>query len=147
MKIADVHAHALSFPLQNAPRRGAGQPVKKDMVLVKVTTEDGIVGWGEAHHALDPTIVAALVNQNLAPVVRGADAFAYEDLWQLLYTKQGQTHQDHCIGDTLQHPQTHAGNGIVSRTLMAEQADAGGKLCWHSLSMLNDMSDLSTGEP
>lgn len=92
MKIADVHARALSFPLENAPRRGAGQPVKKDMVLVRVTTEDGIVGWGEAHHALAPTIVAELVNQNLAPVVRGADAFAYEDLWQLLYTKQGQTH-------------------------------------------------------
>lgn len=92
MKIAAVHAVALSFPLHAAPRRGVGQPVKKDMVLVKVQTDSGIVGWGEAHHALAPTLVADLVNQNLAHVLRGADAFAYEDLWQLLYTKQGQTH-------------------------------------------------------
>ncbi len=92
MKITEIQATALSFPLHNAPRRGTGQPVKKDMVIVKVRTEDGIVGWGEAHHALAPTVVADLVNQNLAPVVRGADAFAFEDLWQLLYMKQGQTH-------------------------------------------------------
>jgi L-alanine-DL-glutamate epimerase-like enolase superfamily enzyme len=92
MKIAEIHATALSFPLHDAPRRGVGQPVKKDMVLVKVRTADGITGWGEAHHALAPTLVADLVNQNLAPLLRDADAFAYEDIWQRLYAKQGQTH-------------------------------------------------------
>jgi len=92
MRIVDVKATALSFPLKDAPRRGTGQPIKKDTVVVKVRTEDGIVGWGEAHHALAPTVVADIVNHNLAAIVKNADAFAFDDLWQLLYTKQGQTH-------------------------------------------------------
>ena len=92
MKITAVKATALSFPLHDAPRRGTGQPVKKDTVIVKVRTEDGIIGWGEAHHALAPTVVADIVNHNLASVVQGSDAFAFEDLWQTLYSKQGQTH-------------------------------------------------------
>ncbi|MFT5448444.1 MAG: D-galactarolactone cycloisomerase [Gammaproteobacteria bacterium] len=92
MKITDVEATALSFKLENAPRRGSGQPVKKDMVIVRVKTEDGIVGYGEAHHALAPTVVADIVNYNIAPIVVGQDAMAVEDIWQKVYVKQGQTH-------------------------------------------------------
>lgn len=92
MRIVEVKGIALSFKLENAPRRGSGQPVKKDMVLVRVKTEDGIVGYGEAHHALAPTVVADIVNYNLAPIVVGQDAMAVEDIWQKIYVKQGQTH-------------------------------------------------------
>jgi L-alanine-DL-glutamate epimerase-like enolase superfamily enzyme len=63
MRITEVKAFALSFKLDNAPRRGVGQPIKKDTVIVRVKTEDGITGYGEAHHALAPTLVAELVNQ------------------------------------------------------------------------------------
>jgi len=92
MKIVDVKGIALSFRLENAPRRGSGQPVKKDMVLIRVRTEDGITGYGEAHHALAPTVVADIVNHNLAPIVVGESAMAVEDIWQKIYVKQGQTH-------------------------------------------------------
>ena len=92
MKITEVKAFALSFKLENAPRRGVGQPIKKDMVAVRVKTEDGITGYGEAHHALAPTLVADIVNQNLAPVVVGSNAMEVEELWQRMYLKQGQTH-------------------------------------------------------
>ena len=92
MKITEVKAFALSFKLENAPRRGVGQPIKKDMVAVRVKTEDGITGYGEAHHALAPTLVADIVNQNLAPVVLGSNAMEVEELWQRMYLKQGQTH-------------------------------------------------------
>lgn len=92
MKITEVKAFALSFKLENAPRRGVGQPVKKDMVVVRVKTEDGITGYGEAHHALAPTLVADIVNENLAPVVLGGNAMEVEELWQRMYLKQGQTH-------------------------------------------------------
>ena len=44
MKITEVKAFALSFKLDNAPRRGVGQPIKKDTVIVRVKTEDGITG-------------------------------------------------------------------------------------------------------
>ena len=92
MKIVEVKGIALSFKLENAPRRGSGQPVKKDMVLIRVKTEDGITGYGEAHHALAPTVVADIVNHNLAPIVVGVSAMAVEDIWQKIYVKQGQTH-------------------------------------------------------
>jgi len=92
MKIVEVRGIALSFKLENAPRRGSGQPVKKDMVLIRVRTEDGITGYGEAHHALAPTVVADIVNHNLAPIVVGESAMAVEDIWQKIYVKQGQTH-------------------------------------------------------
>jgi L-alanine-DL-glutamate epimerase-like enolase superfamily enzyme len=92
MKIAEVKAFALSFKLENAPRRGTGQPIKKDLVVVRVRTTDGITGYGESHHALAPTVVADIVNHNLAPIVVGADAMEVEDIWQKVYTKQAQTH-------------------------------------------------------
>ena len=48
-------------------------------------TSDGIVGYGEAHHALAPTVVADLVNQSLAPLVVGQDALAVEHIWETMY--------------------------------------------------------------
>ena len=79
MKITEVEEFALSFKRENAPRRGVGQPIKKDTVIVRVKTEDGIVGYGEAHHALAPTLVADLVNQNLsALIVLGAHVKAHD---------------------------------------------------------------------
>jgi L-alanine-DL-glutamate epimerase-like enolase superfamily enzyme len=92
MKIVDVQGIALSFKLDNAPRRGSGQPVKKDMVVVRVRTDNGVTGYGEAHHALAPTVVADIVNNNLARIVVGQDLMSVEDIWQTIYVKQGQTH-------------------------------------------------------
>ncbi|GAA4325819.1 mandelate racemase/muconate lactonizing enzyme family protein [Pigmentiphaga soli] len=92
MKITEVKAFALSAPLTGMPRRGMGQPVKKDAVIVRVRTEDGVVGYGHAHDSLNPIAVAELVNANLAPIVQGADAMAVEDIWQAVYRRQGQTH-------------------------------------------------------
>lgn len=92
MKIVELKAFALSAPLKGMPRRGMGQPVKKDAVIVRVRTEDGIVGYGHAHDSLNPVVVAELVNANLAPIVVGADAMAVEDIWQQVYARQGQTH-------------------------------------------------------
>lgn len=92
MKIVEVKAIPLSSPLKNMPRRGMGQPVKKDAVIVRVRSEDGIVGYGHAHDSLNPIVTAELVNANLAPIVVGQDGMAVEDIWPLIYAKQGQTH-------------------------------------------------------
>lgn len=93
MKIADVKAIALSYDLRGKNvTLGTGTAIKRDCVVVRVQADDGIVGYGEAHHALAPTVVADLVNTSLAPVVTGQDPLAVEHLWQLMYSKQGQTH-------------------------------------------------------
>ena len=42
------------MPKENQVSLGIGTMTKRDCVMVKVTTEDGIVGWGESHHARAP---------------------------------------------------------------------------------------------
>ena len=53
MKITDINAFPISFkvPQGSGVRLGIGLAVKRDAVLIKVTTDEGIIGWGEAHHA------------------------------------------------------------------------------------------------
>lgn len=93
MKIKDVRAHALSFPFDSATLRfGLGDVVKRDLVLVEVELDNGVIGYGESHHALSPTAIAELINASLAPVVRGMDPFDSEAIWQRIYHHQVQTH-------------------------------------------------------
>lgn len=59
--VVEVKAVALSVDLRSVARKvtpGTGTAIKKDVVIVKVRTEDGIVGYGEAHHALAPPPLA-----------------------------------------------------------------------------------------
>jgi len=52
MRIADVRAFPTSFPVppEASVTLGIGRAVKRDSVVVKVTTDDGVIGWGESHH-------------------------------------------------------------------------------------------------
>lgn len=75
MKIRSVEAFPTSFPLPaGGPTLGIGRAVKRDAVMVKVMTEDGIVGWGESHHGRAHTAIAALINTTLRGLVQGHDA-------------------------------------------------------------------------
>ena len=53
---------------------GIGTMTKRDCVMVKVTTEDGLVGWGESHHARSPGSIGHLINTTLKGFVLGMDA-------------------------------------------------------------------------
>src|SRR3954467_9177545 len=76
MKITDVRAYPTSFPIAAANRvaLGIGTAVKRDAVVVKVTSDEGIVGWGEAHHGRAHTAVAKLIETTLRQLVLGMDA-------------------------------------------------------------------------
>ena len=67
LKIREIRAVPLSFrvPEGRVVRHGIGAAVKRDAVLVKVATECGVVGWGEAHHGRGPTSIADLINNTL----------------------------------------------------------------------------------
>ena len=56
MKIVDITAYPISFtvPPERRVTLGIGTATKRDCVIVKVTTEDGIVGWGESHAGRAP---------------------------------------------------------------------------------------------
>jgi len=76
MKITRVQAHPISFrvPEGQHVRLGIGRAVKRDAVLVKVDTDEGISGWGAAHHGRAPGAVAKLVDTTLRELVPGMDA-------------------------------------------------------------------------
>jgi len=57
---------------------------KRGAMLVEITTEDGITGWGEA---FGPPELTAPIVAWLAPLLVGQDAMAREALWQALYNR------------------------------------------------------------
>jgi L-alanine-DL-glutamate epimerase-like enolase superfamily enzyme len=60
-------------------------PPQAQSCLVKITTEDGTVGWGEGHAPLGPRATAAVVQDVLAPLLLGQDPLAIEMLWERMY--------------------------------------------------------------
>lgn len=94
MKIKSITAYPLSFqiPEQYRVTLGIGSAVKRDCVLVKVVTSDGIVGWGEAHAGRAPGAVAQLANTTLRTLAVGMDAFDVVGVWDRIYRMQLASH-------------------------------------------------------
>ncbi|WP_025809854.1 mandelate racemase/muconate lactonizing enzyme family protein [Pseudomonas chlororaphis] len=94
MKIAEIKAYPLSFRVdpEKGVNLGLGKTIKRDTVVVKVTTEDGIVGWGESHHGRAPGAVAHLVNTTLCELLRGYDARETVKAWSRIYKMQISSH-------------------------------------------------------
>jgi len=107
MKITAIQAFAIKIPRDLTEARGtAGSPAplidsrndyrwatnyqtlystKIETALIKVTTDSGSIGWGEAQSPVAPEIVCAIVKTILAPVLIGEDPLAHEKLWSLMY--------------------------------------------------------------
>src|SRR6185503_7009704 len=94
MKITDVKAFPTSFPIpqQNRVALGIGTAVKRDAVVVKVLTDEGITGWGEAHHGRAHTAVARLIETTLRQLILNLDPLATEAIWEKLYRNQLASH-------------------------------------------------------
>ena len=94
MKIAEVKAFPTSFPIPAANRvaLGIGTAVKRDAVVVRVSTDDGLVGWGEAHHGRAHTAVAKLIETTLKQLVVGMDAHDVNGVWERMYRFQLASH-------------------------------------------------------
>ncbi len=92
--IAEIRAWAVSFPVPAAHsvRLGVGRTLKRDAVVVKVVTADGLVGWGESHHGRAHSSIAHFVNTALRPMVQGMDAFDANGVWQRIYARQLASH-------------------------------------------------------
>lgn len=95
MRIASVEVHRCALPLVRPFRTSFGTEYTKDVLILQVTTEDGVVGWGECVAAPDPLYshefndAALLVWQEfLVPRVMGRDLTA-EDVPALLGPVRG----------------------------------------------------------
>jgi D-galactarolactone cycloisomerase len=94
MKIQHIQAYPVSFPVPPAQsvRLGIGRSVKRDAVLVQVQTDEGLVGWGEAHHGRCPGAIAKLIDTTLSDLVVGQEATDTQGVWQSVYKMQIASH-------------------------------------------------------
>jgi galactonate dehydratase len=61
-----------------------------DWIFVRVETDDGIVGLGEASHSGDDAALAFLISRSLRPILVGRDPTRIEAIWRdLAYTAAG----------------------------------------------------------
>ncbi len=76
MKITDVRAHHIRIPYDAGPasfRQGASAISALDMVLVEVSTDAGLTGWGDAFAYVCPKTSCTAVAEMIAPQARGLD--------------------------------------------------------------------------
>jgi mannonate dehydratase len=57
----------------------------RNFVTLKITTDDGLVGWGDATLNGRELAVASYLRDHVAPLLPGRDAHRIEDTWQYLY--------------------------------------------------------------
>lgn len=66
-------------------------PTEDRSVVVKITTADGAVGWGETYGICAPQAVVSIIEDLLAPEVVGRDPFdvtnIYEDLYDMMHVR------------------------------------------------------------
>jgi len=93
MKISDVEVFVLKTPLDEPFAFSQGWVHQRAATLVKVSTDDGLEGWGEAFvQGLEaPEISAAAISHALKPLVLGENPLDTSVLWHKMYN----TTRDH----------------------------------------------------
>jgi L-alanine-DL-glutamate epimerase-like enolase superfamily enzyme len=83
MKIMDVEAVRLLVPLEHAWQCASFRMTERTVVVVKVHTDEGIIGLGDAYHShlARPEPVAAIVETVLKPVLIGENPGDIERLF------------------------------------------------------------------
>lgn len=94
MKIIKVTAIPLSFRLPEGKTvaMGIGSTLKRDAIIVRVETDDGIVGYGEAHPGRSAGAIVSLIHNTLAPLIMGLEATDVIGAWQRIHRMQFSSH-------------------------------------------------------
>ncbi len=87
MKITGIRTHVLKSPLAQPFAFSQGWVRTRSATLVEISTDSGLVGWGEAFaQGMEaPEISAAVIEHALAPLVSGANPLDIEVLWHRMY--------------------------------------------------------------
>lgn len=86
LTIRDIEVIPLRAPLAREYRGSHYRMVNRATVITRITTEEGVVGEayaGDEDEGLDA--IAAIIRNEIAPAVRGLDAFATERCWAAAY--------------------------------------------------------------
>jgi len=116
MKIVDIKTYVVGTP---PPHHGG-----RNWVFLKLTTDDGIEGIGEAYKVpFHPNTVARLIEEIGETYVIDSDPFKIEKLWRIVYYSSGYERNDHH-----QHPD-QVMMGVLSAFEMA---------CWDIIGKASD---------
>src|SRR5260370_12111543 len=77
MLITDVKAHHVRIPFDGGAasfRQGASAIAALDMIIVEVSTDTGLTGWGDAFAYVCPKTTLAAIDEMIAPQARGFEA-------------------------------------------------------------------------
>src|ERR1700681_254155 len=77
MLITDVKAHHVRIPFNAGAasfRQGASAIAALDMVIVEVSIDTGLTGWGDAFAYVCPKTTLAAIDEMIAPQARGFEA-------------------------------------------------------------------------
>lgn len=87
MKISDLDVFVLKTPLETPFAFSQGWVHQRSATLVRVTTDNGLVGWGEAFtQGLEPPeIAAAAITHAFKPLVMGCNPLDTCVLWHKMY--------------------------------------------------------------
>ncbi len=87
LAISGVQALTCSVPVRQPVSQGLGRAVKRDTVIVKVSTAAGVTGYGESYNARAPLAVAETINTTLADLLTGMDAAHTVQAWHRFETR------------------------------------------------------------
>lgn len=94
MKITSITAVPLSYRLPEGKTvtMGVGSTIKRDAIVVRVETSEGITGYGEAHPGRSPGAITSLIHNTLAPMLVGMEATDVVGAWQRVHRMQLSSH-------------------------------------------------------
>ncbi|MDB6049882.1 MAG: mandelate racemase/muconate lactonizing enzyme [Pseudomonas sp.] len=94
MKITTITAIPLSYRLPEGKTvtMGVGSTLKRDAIIIRVETCEGITGYGEAHPGRSPGAVTSLIHGTIAPLLIGMDATDCIGTWQRVHRMQLSSH-------------------------------------------------------
>ena len=84
MKITDVDTILLSVPMKK-PISDATFSIGREQVTVRVFTDEGIIGIGEACQFAAISATREIIEKGLKPLILGEDPFNVEKLWEKMY--------------------------------------------------------------
>ena len=65
----------------NTGRHLCVYPAQAEVLLVRIVTDDGLAGWGEAHAPPIPRVAQVLIEDQFTPQLIGLDQLAIDAIW------------------------------------------------------------------
>jgi D-galactarolactone cycloisomerase len=85
MKVTEVQAIPLGIPHRTMTPPSPWSASLAKQILVKVSTDEGLVGWGECFAYGAPLAVCSVIDEALAPIVVGQDPARIESLTRSMH--------------------------------------------------------------